>query len=125
MSNNSINNRYVKEIEELVNARPVPELEDRKKAIEDITERYFQETGNILPATYITKLTDWFLADELGNRDNRKVQKQDYPILTKNQERRRNRQVFYSSEEGLDLSYNRREKKDRVITGKVITKNEG
>jgi len=99
----SIKSRYTEIIEEIVVERPLPTLQERKSVIEEINEDYFKETGKVLPNVLLNKLTDWYLADELGNKDKYKMENQEYPILTEPQAKRRRRQVAHLDSDLLDF----------------------
>lgn len=116
----SINTRYAELIEEMTTVRPLPTLQERKNLIEEINEDYFRETGKSLPFPLLNKLGDWYLADELGNKDKYKMEKEEYPILTEPQAKRRRKQVTHLDGELLDFFYV--SKNDKVKAGKTARK---
>lgn len=116
----SINTRYSEIIEELTSIRPLPTLQERKNLIEEINEDYFKETGKTLPFTLLNKLGDWYLAEELSNRDKYKMEKQEYPILTEPQAKRRRKQVTHLEDNLLD--YFNVSKNSKVRAGKTVQK---
>lgn len=116
----SINTRYSEIIEELIAQRPLPTLQERKNLIEEIGEDYFRETGKYLPFTLLNKLGDWYLAEELGNKDKYKMEKEEYPILTEPQAKRRRKQVAHLEENLLD--YFKVSKNSKVKAGKTTQK---
>lgn len=116
----SINIRYSEIIEEITAQRPLPTLQERKNIIEEISDRYFRETEKYLPATLLNKLGDWYLAEELSNKDKYKMEKQEYPILTEPQVKRRRKQVAYLEENLLD--YFKVSKNSKVKAGKTTQK---
>ena len=80
---NSVNERYVNKIEELIKYNV--DLEFKRNKINELNEEYFAETGDVLPHNLVYKLTDWFLSDTLKSKDVDKVTKNQYPILSKYQ----------------------------------------
>ena len=116
----SINARYSEIIEELTAQRPLPTLQERKSLIEEINEDYFRETGKQLPFNLLNKLGDWYLAEELSNRDKYKMEKQEYPILTEPQAKRRRKQVAHLEDNLLD--YFKVSKNSKVKAGKTTQK---
>lgn len=116
----SINSRYSEVIEELVTRRPLPTLQERKRLIENISEEYFKETDKQLPFSLLNKLGDWYLADELGNRDKYKMEKEEYPILTEPQAKRRRKQVAHLEDNLLD--YFKVVKNSKVKAGETTQK---
>lgn len=116
----SINTRYTEIVEELIAERPLPTLQKRKDIIEEITEDYYKETNRQLPNALLNKLTDWFLADELGNKDKYKMEKEEYPILTEPQAKRRRKQVVHLEDNLLD--YFNVSRNSKVKAGKTTQK---
>lgn len=116
----SINTRYSEIIEELTTQRPLPTLQERKSLILEINEDYFKETFEPLPNNLLTKLTDWYLAEELSNKDKYKMEKQEYPILTEPQAKRRRKQVAHLEDNLLD--YFKVSKNSKVKAGKTSQK---
>ncbi len=116
----SINTRYLEIIEEIIAERPLPTLQERKDIIEEINEDYFIETGKQLPIKILNKLADWYLAEELGNKDKYKMEREEYPILTEPQAKRRRKQVAHLEENLLD--YFNVSKNSKVKAGKTTHK---
>lgn len=116
----SVNTRYTELIEEITAERPLPTLQERKSFIEEVSEDYFKETGKNLPVALLNKLGDWYLADELGNKDKYKMENEEYPILTEPQAKRRRRQVVHLDGELLDYFHVYRN--DKVKAGKAVRK---
>lgn len=116
----SINTRYSELIEEMTTERPLPTLQERKNLIEEVSEDYYRETGKQLPFALLNKLGDWYLADELGNKDKYKMEKEEYPILTEPQAKRRRRQVAHLEDSLLD--YFKVSKNSKVKAGKTTQK---
>lgn len=115
-----MNTRYLEIIEEIIAERPLPTLQERKDIIEEISEDYFSETGKQLPIKILNKLADWYLADELGNKDKYKMEREEYPILTEPQAKRRRKQVTHLEENLLD--YFNVSKNTKVKAGKTTHK---
>lgn len=86
---NSINDRYSARIEELIKYNL--DIESKKLKIEEITEEYFCEVGEQLPNPLLYLLTEWFLADTLKSKAVDKVAKDEYPVLSTHQIKRRGR----------------------------------
>lgn len=91
---------------DLINAFPNVCLEEKKSCIELWTEVHYQATGKMPERYELTKLADWLLADELKDKSRSKVQKKEYPILSKSQIERRFREL--SMEQDLVDSLHRR-----------------
>lgn len=116
----SIRARYVEIIEELTAERPLPTLQERKSIIEEISEDYYKETSKQLPSTLLIKLSDWYLAEELSNKDKYKMERIEYPILTEPQAKRRRKQVAHLEDSLLD--YFKVSKNSKVKAGKTTQK---
>ena len=95
-------NKYLEIAQDIVAIKPAPELSKRKEVIATLNNNYFIETGATLPPHILNILTDWFLLENLTNKDTYKVQKEEYPILSKHQERRRTRKATIVKADTLD-----------------------
>lgn len=113
----SINNIYDSKINELLQIRPIPSLEDRKEIIENINNHYFDDTGKTLPSVLINKLTDWFLAEELSNKEGYKMQTVEYPLLSFYQTKRRLSRTVFGDVSLLDFFIVA--KKQKIKAGKI------
>lgn len=91
---------------DLINAFSDISLEEKKICIEMWTEVYYQVKGKMPERYELVKLADWLLADELKDKSRSKVQKKEYPILSKSQIERRFREL--SMEQELVDSLHRR-----------------
>lgn len=116
----SINSRYSEIIEELMSKRPLPTLQERKILIEAINERFYKKAGKSLPNNLLNKLTDWYIADELSNKDKYKMEREEYPILTEPQARRRKKRVILLDNEVIDYFDNINKKPLQAQKGKVV-----
>ena len=111
---NSVNERYVNKIEELIKYNV--DLEFKRNKINELNEEYFAETGDVLPHNLVYKLTDWFLSDTLKSKDVDKVTKNQYPILSKYQIKRRNKKQVAVINEKLDYLNQTRGRKEKKTT---------
>ncbi|KGM99778.1 hypothetical protein Z969_10410 [Clostridium novyi A str. 4570] len=99
---NPVTNQYYKYIYDLVNKRPVVELEKRFEIINDLSQSYFEELEKELPSYLITLLANWCLFEELSNSNPDKVSHTEHPILTVHQIKRRDRKQVIVENEKLD-----------------------
>lgn len=90
-------------IEELVDIRPLIELKERYRIIEDLNEEFYQMTGQNLPANLLSKLSDWVLMEVLIDKDVDKVTNSEFAILSPRQIRRRDKRE--NSVEGGVMDY--------------------
>ena len=70
----------------------------RVKAVEDITDEYFKQTGERPDGRQLERLTDYILRDELTDRSADKVTNNEYPILSSVQLSRRTDREMSSGE---------------------------
>lgn len=90
-SKNAVIAEYENKVEDLVNLKPIPEIEERKEIVELLNEEYYQKNGNNLPVHLLSKLSDWILVEVLNDRDVDKVTNNEHPILSHRQFKRRDR----------------------------------
>lgn len=91
MSKNSILAKYEAKIDELISLRPIPEISERFRLIEELNEDYFKLTNQNLPNWMLLRLTDWILIEILNNRNVDKVANSEFAILSPRQLRRRDK----------------------------------
>lgn len=103
MNANNILVEYEERIEELISVRPLLELEERFRVVEEINEEFYQLTGQNLPCFMISRLSDWLLIEILNDRDVDKVSNSEFAILSPRQLRRRDKRE--SSVEGEVMDY--------------------
>lgn len=103
MNANNILAEYDERITELVSARPLPELEERFRVVEEINEEFYQLTEQNLPAFMLSRLSDWLLMEILNDRDVDKVSNSEFAILSPRQLRRRDKRE--NSVEGEVMDY--------------------
>lgn len=63
--------------------------EHRKKFVEDVTERHFAKYGKMPGHTILERLASLLLREDSSDNASNKVRKEEYPVLTENQYRRR------------------------------------
>ena len=97
---NDINQKYLKEVEMLIKKNI--SIDCKKIYIIKITDEYFNETNEWMPSNLLLMLTDWFLESVLKSKDVDKSSKDEYPILSYHQIKRRNRKYIYVTEDILD-----------------------
>lgn len=97
---NNINNKYLKKVEILVKKKI--SIDCKKLKIIKITEEYFNETNEWMPADLVLLLTDWFLEEILKSKDVDKSSKNEYPILSHHQIKRRNKKYLSVTDDILD-----------------------
>lgn len=95
------------EIKEAV--KETPPLEARKQFIEEINERWFQETGQFIPPYWLDVLGNWLLRETLTDKNSYKAAEEEYPILSEHQLYRRAQRTYLSeSDDELSrLNYHR------------------
>lgn len=91
MIKNNILADFEDKIIELVSLRPLPELTERYKIIENMNEEFYKLTGHNLPPFLLSKLSDWCLMEILNNKDVDKVTNTEFAILSPRQLRRRDK----------------------------------
>ena len=95
---------------------------DKAEAMEIWIELYYMEKGKY-PSNYdLVKLADWLLAPELKDKSRSKVQKKEYPILSKPQLERRFREL--SMETDLVDSLHRKKRSNQPTRKKDAKNNE-
>ncbi len=97
---NDINHKYLKEVEVLVKEKI--SINCKKLNIIKITEEYFNETNEWMPFDLVLLLTDWFLEETLKSKDVDKSSKNEYPILSHYQIKRRNKKYISVTDDILD-----------------------
>ncbi|MGL6106126.1 hypothetical protein [Romboutsia sp.] len=100
---NDINSKYLKEVEILVKKKIA--ITCKKISIIQITEEYFNETNECMPSNLVLLLTDWFLEEILKSKDVDKSSKNEYPILSNHQIKRRNKKYLSVTYDILDYLY--------------------
>lgn len=97
--------RFREKAHEMTNE--VPALEERKKAIESLNEECYRELGKFLAPDILDHLGDWLLHESHTNTDAYKVAREEYPVLSKYQIKRRMRKsVLMADEDSLStLAY--------------------
>lgn len=111
---NSINEKYTNRIDEIV--KYSVDLDFKRNKINEINDDYFTETGEVLPSILVYKLTDWFLADTLKSKDVDKVTKNQYPILSRHQIKRRSKKQVAVVNDKLDYLNQTRGRKEKKVT---------
>ena len=114
--NNNINEKYLNIIEQETSL--LPPLEDRYKFIEEITDLYFQEVGEIMPGFFLEMLGTWYMDETYTDSRRNKVLLEEYPVLSKHQLQRRNkRNVYVDEEHTIDtMKYYKDNNLKRIIT---------
>lgn len=85
-------------VDNLIKACEKLTLEEKKHLIDVWCEEYFRKFGKQPKSYDLTRLADVLLSDELKNPSRSKVQKTKYPILSKQQLTRRQREMSMESE---------------------------
>ena len=65
--------------------------EHRLKFAEELTERLFEQNGEMPSSSILERLATLILQDELTDRERMKARNTEYPILSTDQEKRRNK----------------------------------
>lgn len=65
--------------------------EERLKFADDLTERFYAQHGEAPSSAVLERLATLILQDELADRDRMKMRNTEFPILSADQEKRRNR----------------------------------
>lgn len=114
---NSINNKYSSWVEDVTKHASLDiSLSVKTMIIEDIAEEYFKEVGEQLPNLMINALTEWFLSGDLKIKNVDKVAKEEYPILSHHQIKRRNKKHPIIEGDTLDFLNQTRGRKTKRIT---------
>lgn len=106
-------NKFNEKAKELAKMRleDAPPVKDRNKQVEEMIEEYFRIVGS-MPNPYTLKLlADYILISDLKNKDVDKVSKEEFPILSDIQLKRRLRKQLPmqdSTLEYLNTKYNKR-----------------
>ena len=80
---------FCEAVDKLVERKmPVPW---RNKAIQDITDAYIRQTGEVPDNTQLTRLANYILQDDLSDKLSDKVSRTEYPFLSRGQIRLRYR----------------------------------
>lgn len=103
MIKNSILADFEDRIDELLILRPLPELQERFKIVEELNEEFYQITENNLPSIFLSRLSDWVLLEVLNDKDVDKVANNEFAILSPRQLRRRDKRE--NSVEGKVMDY--------------------
>ena len=92
-------NLYRTVAEELVKVTPLPPLEQRCRSIENLNENCYQDMGRFLAPDILEMLGEWLLAEYHANPNPHKARLEEYPVLSKDQLKRRKRKTVLVSEE--------------------------
>lgn len=85
-------------VEQLIETNPNATIEDKNHLIEDWTESFYERSGKLPSSLELSKLADWLLADTLKDVSRSKVQKEEFPILSRPQIERRYREISLESD---------------------------
>jgi hypothetical protein len=91
MTTNTIVAEFEERIEAMCDIRPLPDMPVRFKIITDYNDEYLEITGHNLPATMLSKFSDWILLEVLNDKDVDKVSNSEFAILSQRQLRRRDK----------------------------------
>lgn len=80
-------------VEELISKNPNSSIEVKNALIEVWTEDVYKLKGKQPSNKELIRLADWLLEEELTDKSRSKVQKKEYPILSKPQIERRYREL--------------------------------
>lgn len=83
----------MKTVEEFIKENEHANERDRVALCEEYTEAYYQKNGRHLNSNQLIMLADFLLADKLKDVSRSKVQREEYPILSKPQINRRGREM--------------------------------
>ncbi|MPM74839.1 hypothetical protein SDC9_121828 [bioreactor metagenome] len=119
MIKNNILAEFEIRIEELVNTRPLIDLQERFKLIEEINEEFFRLTEQNLPQFLLSQLSDWVLLEVLNDRDVDKVSNNEFAILSQRQLRRRDKRENSVGGEVMDYLNMKYVKKEDSLAKKV------
>lgn len=123
-TDNKTINKYINKVNEMV--QTLPELEERKKMIEDLDNSYFEELGEHLPAGLLNTLGTWLLTEAYADKRTNKVKVEEYPILSQNQLLRRNRKMItIESEDTLEVINYHRQHNSSMTKKDTRNKKEG
>ena len=75
--------------------------EDRCKVVEEAIERYYQQNYRVPPPLLLEELSDYLLSDILKDKNTAKHYRQEYPILSRQQLKRRSKKESIMDEEQL------------------------
>lgn len=79
-------------------------LQDRFKVIKFVNDIYFEDRGENLPNPLINKCTGWCLREMYSDRSTDKATKEEYPVLSIHQYKRRlARQVFFEDHNSIEI----------------------
>lgn len=85
-------------VEQLIETNPDATIEDKNQLIEEWTESFYARNGKLPSSLELSKLADWLLADTLKDVSRSKVQKEEFPILSRPQIERRYREISLESD---------------------------
>lgn len=119
MIKNNILAEFEIRIEELVNTRPLIDLQERFKLVEEINEEFFRLTEQNLPQFLLSQLSDWVLLEVLNDRDVDKVSNNEFAILSQRQLRRRDKRENSVGGEVMDYLNMKYVKKEDSLAKKV------
>lgn len=109
MIKNNVLADFENRIEAIVEARPLPTLQDRYQIIERLNNEFFDVSdGQVLPPFMLSLLTDWILIEVLKDKDVDKVSNSEFAILSPRQLKRRDKRensVLGEVLDYLDLRY--------------------
>lgn len=103
MIKNNILADFEYRIEELLMTRPLPELQERFRVVEELNEEFYKITETNLPPLFLSRLSDWVLLEVLNDKDVDKVANNEFAILSPRQLRRRDKRE--NSVEGEVMDY--------------------
>lgn len=89
--NNSIIDKYVKKVEEIIELEL--SLEERFMLIESLNDCFVEEVGKNLPSFLLEMLGTWCLKETYSDKRTNKVAVEEFPILTESQIVRRRRKT--------------------------------
>ena len=92
-------NLYRSKAEILINSLPLPALKERCEAIEHLNEECYQKLGRFLAPDILEMLGEWLLSEYHANPNPYKARNEEYPVLSKDQLKRRKRKTVLIAEE--------------------------
>jgi hypothetical protein len=85
--------------------------EGRNKAVEEITEAYFKQVGKYPDTSFLNRLTNVILIEDIKDKTPDKLQKRPYPYLTDRQILTRLKKEIYVEEDALNFLHQKEVKK--------------
>lgn len=100
----SVKSQFEQRVEKLVATKELLPLSTRIEQVQELTEWYFQQTGERYDNSYfLDQLGTYLLADTLRDKGTHKVKQAEYPILSETQKKLRNRRESRVGDENLDF----------------------